>query len=816
MKKEILSYQLFSLFCLIYSQTFTASAYTSQSHVQQGDTLIQRGLESLKRNKPQTALKLFNDAHSIYKKASHPPGFYRASINKSVALKKMGQYYRACTTLTKVLTLDYEYCQSQSGRQLNQSLLEIEINNKLDTTQQLAALHNLGNNLQILGQLESSAIVLKHASSLKPSNHDIHLSLANTYHAQYKRAISQRTLTRDTLTEAQLGLDAKLHAQSAIKLYSNLASSPTHRIHAQLNSLQLLLSLDDSDAFDVVQLHKDSQPLIHPLVKNLLSNDFSQFPEDEAINLQLKLSQLLSKVDRKPITPKISNSLLAEAFNHAQSALVKANTLNDPRLKSQAYGTLGRLYLQSKQQEDAMQVFKQALNLAQANTDDSLAYQWSWHIAQIHEQQKNRTQALTAYDTSIQHLERVRTKLISATSDLQFSYQESVEPVYTEYLQLLLDSPSPDLELVLSTHQQLQVAELENYLKCGRLNVTDVNQPQQSDSATRIHIFQLEDKVDIIVQNSEGLYRHQPNSDIVMEEVFNLVVMLDNDNTYLIPESRIKKSSQALYQQILGPIKQYLPTSGLLIFHLDSHFQNLPMGLLHDGQTYLIEKYSVQTALSVQLRQAQTKDLSQMNVLFAGLSDSAPSFNQPNVPRNLNPLPEVEAELEGVAKASNLESSLLNHEFTTDRLETALRQDTEVVHIATHGLFSSDLSKTMLLAYNQPINALEFHNMLNRKRHNSHASLELLILSACQTAKGDKKSALGLAGIATQAGSRNTLASLWLADSSATTELISVFYQELKDNSSKAKALQQAQLKLIRSEDYSHPFFWGNFILVGN
>lgn len=813
---KIRSYQLFSLFCLVCSQTFTTSAFASQSQIQQGDALFRSGLQFLKRNQPQRALRLFEDAHATYKKANHPLGFYRASINKSVALKKMGQYYRACITLAKVLTLDHEYCQSQSGRQLNQTLLEIEINNELDTTQQLAALHNLGSNLQILGKLESSEIILKHASSLESSNRDIQLSLANTHHAQYKRAISQIDLTTDTLTEYQLGSDAKAHAKAAIKLYGNLASSPTHHLHAQLNSLQLILSLDDSDAFDVVELRKDSQSLIHPLVNDLLSNDFSQFPEAKAINLQLKLSQLLSEVDQKPITPKISNSLLTEAFNHAKAALLKANTLNDPRLKSQAYGTLGKLYLRSQQQEDAMQVLKQALNLAQANKDDSLAYQWSWHIAQIHQQQGRQTQALTAYDTSIQHLEQVRTQLISATSDLQFSYQESVEPVYTEYLQLLLASPSPDLERVLSTHQQLQVAELENYLKCGRLNVTDVSKLQQPDPTTRIHIFKLEDKVEIIVQSPEGLYRHQPDSEIVMREAFNLVLMLDNNNTHLMPESEIIKDSQALYNQILGPIKQYLPTSGLLVFHLDSHFQNLPMGLLHDGQTYLIEKYPVQTALSVQLRQAQTRELSQMNVLFAGLSDAAPSFNQPNVPSNLNPLPEVKAELEKVAKTSNLTSSLLNSEFTTDRLETAMGQETEVVHIATHGLFSSDPSKTMILAYNQPINAQDFHDMLNKKRHNGHASLELLILSACQTAKGDKKSALGLAGIATQAGSRNTLASLWLADSSATTELISTFYQELKNNSPKAKALQQAQLKLLRSEYYSHPYFWGNFILVGN
>lgn len=799
-------YQILSLLCLVSSQAFTTPTFASPSNIQQGDDLVQRGLQSLNGNQLDQALQSFEEAYSIYKESNHLLGWNRALINKSVALKRMGQYYQACTTLAKVLSLDRKICQQQSGKNLSQTSLKKQSKTGLDTNQKTAALHNLGNTLRLLGQLESSAIALKQAYSLNSAEHkNVQLSLANTYQAQYKAAINQLSLSSDPVSEADAVNTAQTQAQKAITLYDDIASSPSHGVHAKLNSLQLILHLGKSKAPGLVELHQQSQHLIDPFFKSLLSDDFSQFPENEAINLQLKLSELLSESDQT-----------TEAFNHARAALIKADALQDFRLESLSYGTLGKIYLQSEQLDDATKVFKTALQLAQANKEDSLAYQWSWQIAQIHQQQGHQTQAISAYDSSIQHLDRVRTTLISANSDLQFNYKESVEPVYIEYLKLLLSSPKPNLQLVLETHQQLQVAELENFLKCSKLDVMGVDKPQSSQQASRIHIFKLGDQIEVIAQTPQGIYRHQPDAVALEGDLLNFLQLLEGQQFRKTPQTVIPEYAQTIYQHLLGPIQSQLPTSGDLIFHLDSHFQNLPMSLLHDGQDYLIKNYSIQIALNTQLRQAQPTRLEKINVLFAGLSEVSPSFNQPNVPRNLNPLPEVQQELEEVSQTSNLLSSLLNAEFTADRLQTAINPDTKIVHIASHGQFSSDPRQTFLLAYDKPIHAKAFHDLLNEKSEIGQASLELLILSACQTAKGDRRSALGIAGLAVQAGSKNTLASLWLADSKSTTELITLFYQGLDLGLSKAEALQKAQIQLIDSGQYAHPYYWGNFILVGS
>lgn len=792
-------YQVLSLVLLILVPS-PATAVTSSPTNQQGDSLIHEGLQYLNTNQPQKALQRFQDAEAVYEDAQDSKGFNGARINQSIALKRLGQYYRACSVLTEVLTLNREICQRQSNNSLSiPDLYELG----LGPEQQLAALQNLGNNLQLLGQLKSSVTVLKRATTLDPTHPDIVLSLANSYQSQYKDAINKLSISIDPSSEASATNTAQEKALEAISLYTSLDSRPSHRVHAQLNTLQVIQHLKTIKSSSLRPVYQQSQHLIQPYISDLTSTDFGQFHEVDAVNLELKLSGLLNEL-----------GMTTEAFHHARSALDRANVLQDSSLRSQAFGTLGKIYLEVDQLKDAKTVFSKALKLAQSSNDDSLAYQWSWQLAQIYQQSGQRTDAIAAFDTTISHLDQVRTMLISANSDLQFSYKSSVEPVYQEYIKLLLSSPSPNYQLVLDTHQQLQVAELENYLKCGKL-VAQSSEQQASYTAT-VHILDLNGQIEVITQTPEGIFRHQPDSTIVQQELFKLLTLFDGGSVEEISEAHFLRNAQILYRELLAPLSEHLPPTGDLLFVLDSRFQNLPLSLLHDGQGYLIQNYSVTNSLNTYLQTSKPQGLKSLNVLFAGLSQESPSFNSPVVPRDLSALPEVDEELQKVKQISQKFTSLVNRDFTTDRLKAAIYQESPIIHIASHGQFSSDPQKTFLLAYNEPINAQRFHDLINQKSELGQATLELLILSACETAKGDRRSALGITGLAIQAGSKNTLASLWLAESRATTELITAFYQGLKDGRSKAQALQQAQIKLLESKDYWHPYFWGNFILVGS
>ncbi len=143
-----------------------------------------------------------------------------------------------------------------------------------------------------------------------------------------------------------------------------------------------------------------------------------------------------------------------------------------------------------------------------------------------------------------------------------------------------------------------------------------------------------------------------------------------------------------------------------------------------------------------------------------------------------------------------------------------------MVHIATHGQFSSEPDQTYILAWKKLLKLKDLENLIRRSVPNQSSPIELLILSACETAKGDKRATLGLAGMAVRAGARSTLATLWPVRDESTAKLMQEFYRQLKNNPqiTKAEALQQAQLALWKNEtlEWYLPYFWASYVLVGN
>ncbi len=160
---------------------------------------------------------------------------------------------------------------------------------------------------------------------------------------------------------------------------------------------------------------------------------------------------------------------------------------------------------------------------------------------------------------------------------------------------------------------------------------------------------------------------------------------------------------------------------------------------------------------------------------------------------------------------------LENKDFLIPKMQRELTEQTySIVHIASHGQFVSDVKQSFLLTFNDKLtmDGLERFIGLSQYRENP---VELLTLSACQTAAGDDRAALGLAGIAVKAGARSALATLWFINDQASALLISAFYEQLLNPGlSKAKALQQAQLQLLADRRYRHPSYWSPFLLIGN
>lgn len=814
----------------VHAQDQSQSAIKSQAQI-----LTQQGHQQLDQGQAYAALASWQQAQKLYRQADYPEGITGSLINQSLALQEMGHQINSCRTLLEALELELWVCQSpRTGAELPENpekLLTQALQQQPDQRVVAVGLQSLGDVLRLLGKPDESKVVLQQALfkatrlSL-PETNAIRLSLANTERSLYERSQNQYQTTEEPIANATALMNAQAQFRETLRLYRQVSAASNNEqagpaLQAQLNQLRLLLDLDEwvkSTGKGVPPLQAllaETQPQIKPLVDQLLPAEFSQLPAQASIYARLNFADSLITLQQSNLNQLVEKSL-PSALQQAQEALRLAEQIDNHRAKSSALGTMGIIYLQNGQTAIAQQQLEAALAQAQAVQAWDLAYQWQEGLGQLYEQVGQRDQAISSFKAAVESLERVRANLVSVDADLQFSFKEKVEPVYRNYMRLLLAAPNPDLKQVIRTNEQLQIAELENFLQCGKLDQVSLSEVNQtSNPAIVIHVLNLGNQYEVIVRSPNGsLHHHTPEAAVVKTNADNLLLNLQDSQFAATAEEDFLANSQALYQQFILPLKPYLPPSGTLVFVLDSVFQTLPMAMLHDGQDYLLQNYNVATTLGSQLRQPQALKSRKPRALIAALSEKSPSFQDSNAPKNLSPLPEVEREVAGVE--NNTRSTvLLNEAFSGDRLQKEINSSTfPVLHLTTHGQFSSDPEQTVLLAWNQAINVRELDRLF--RSNGNQKSIELLVLSACQTAKGDERSALGIAGVAAQAGARSTLASLWLVDAKATAMLMETFYQGLSRGLPKAESLQQAQLSLLAKSEFSHPAYWAGFILVGS
>jgi CHAT domain-containing protein len=244
-----------------------------------------------------------------------------------------------------------------------------------------------------------------------------------------------------------------------------------------------------------------------------------------------------------------------------------------------------------------------------------------------------------------------------------------------------------------------------------------------------------------------------------------------------------------------------------LVFVPDGALRLLPWAALHDGQQFLIEKYALAITSSLTLTEPRPLARDGVRVLAAGMGGAVEDFP---------PLPCVQEELRGIQRLYG-GTLLLDQDFGPERLDTTLCTGRfSMVHIASHSHFAPDAAQSFLITAQGKLTMERLAQVVGRLRFRAEP-IELLTLSACETARGDDRAALGLAGVAIQAGARSALATLWLVADEAAAVLMHKFYQHLQEpGMSRACALQQAQRTLLTHPQYADPFFWAPFLLINN
>lgn len=302
------------------------------------------------------------------------------------------------------------------------------------------------------------------------------------------------------------------------------------------------------------------------------------------------------------------------------------------------------------------------------------------------------------------------------------------------------------------------------------------------------------------------------------------------------PKTAQWPAARMLYDWIIAPLEPYLEEAEIdtLLFCLDEGLRSMPLAALHDGERFLVEKYNFSVIPSVSLTNASYEGVKDARVLALGISE----FADPHQPDLLN----VPAEVRSIEELWQGES-FLNGASTFENLKAARdRNSYQIIHLATHADFQSQ-SDSYIQFWDNKVSL----DLLRELEWYKQPQVELLVLSACRTAVGGDRegdSELGFAGLAVRAGVKSALASLWNVSDVGTLGLMVEFYQNLKSTPIKAEALRQAQLAMLRGEvkiegsglqgstrrlslsssatriaignDFSHPYFWAGFTMVGS
>jgi CHAT domain-containing protein len=701
------------------------------------------------------ALEAWQQAQKYYHQADDRLGELGSQINQAQALQSLGFYRRS----------------KQQLEEINQSLAAMP-----DSTIKISALRELGVALQVIGDLTESRAALFESLAI----------------AERLGATTEKSATLMSLGQTAMDWGDRPAALTLFEQAEQAAINPSEQLQARLSLLNLYLEEAQENKL---------KTLIPQIYQQIIELPTSRTSVYAAINLAANLNPLASQ-DRV-LSPQQLSGLLSQAVRSAKD-------LQDPQAEAYALTQWGQLYAKNKQWAEAYQLTQKSLTLARTLQADDIASQAAWQLGRILKQQGKTQEAIAAYTEAVHSLRSLRSDIATINPDIQFSFRESVEPVYRELVALLLSDRPNDHPNATTLNQarelieSLQLAELDNFFREACLDA----QPQQIDQvdpqAAIVYPIILPDRLAVIWSIAGQLHYHTtpiaaPEVNRTLREYLAAIHPATDSAERL-------RLSQQLYDWLIRPAEAQLANTQTLVFVLDGLMRSVPIAALHDGKQYLIEKYAVTLSPGLQLIAARSLTQQGNRAVVAGISEARHGFSA---------IPAVVSEVKDIGQRV-ASSTLLNQEFTGKALEQRVKNSqAEIVHLATHGQFSSRVENTFLLTWEGRLGVQELASLL-KSRENKQA-IELLVLSACETASGDDRAVLGLAGLAVKSGARSTLATLWSVRDTATALLMNRFYDYLGEPGiSKAEALRKAQLALIADPEYDQPFFWSPFVLVGN
>ncbi|MEO1126031.1 MAG: CHAT domain-containing protein [Cyanobacteria bacterium J06639_16] len=825
----------------------------STETVESADVLVEQGRLLYERGDWEQALATWQAATQRYQALNDDVGMTGSLLNQTKALTLGGHYRQACETILKAIDTEVRRCDFSEPTAMTAVMTAIQTES--DPTLQVLKFVSLGNVLKLNGYLpqaeEALEAAIAHVPTAAPPEiaAKVLLSLGKVEQLRYQQSLQLYRQTQEPDDQARafaFASQALTSYQRAESLLVDRSIDPGLKLQATAQMLDLLIQLQQPSTGVQEAASRLDGPLtlgrevslialIQAQLEGLQTVDWQALsPSRSLIDSQLSLAQSLIVLWTLPeVTQTVTLTPTADIEPLLQRAEAAAIALQDMAAHSQTLGIRGHLYEvwgkhtgTSEFWQQAQKSTQQALALAQSRQASYLAYQWSWQLGRLYQQAPHSDPevAIAYYQAAVDTLTDVRQDLLALNPEVRFALRDNSEPLYREFILLLLDSPagsSPsqsNLRQAIREVDALQLAQLEDFLSCNLTQQVALEQAHTDLTAAIVYPIILPEQLAVVVQF--------PDSEILR---FYRTALPAIDANQLLDNLRLEverpfltqtffQQSQQIYDWLIRPMEAELAAQTIetLVFVADGALRNVPLSILHDGQQFLIEKYAIALSPGLTLPTSQPLSESNLRALAFGLSETRPDF----LPHEgFAPLENVATEL-AIIQDQLPSQQRLNQSFTGNSLQGLVRDDpAPVVHLATHGQFSSNPDDTFLLAWDRRLTLADLSQLLSSRT--DQTAIELLMLSACKTATGDSRATLGLAGVAIQSGARSTIASLWSVDDVATTELMGHFYQALTTPSAgtpvtRAQALRQAQLALLNNPNFRAPIYWSAFVLVGN
>lgn len=782
---------------------------------------------------------------AYYRQAGNRQQVGRMLIEQSQVYNSLGQPRKAIALLCGVLqgepeqeqskAVEKSVCQEESALQIARSLQ--------DKIGEAGALGSLGEAYRMVGYYDRAIDYLNRAEKIAPKGYDFLVlnSLGNAYVSRAQRwALRADSARQSQVPKAnEFEQQSKSDYQAALNKFQSSFDKAGEQSNqfAQIRAVMNLIQFYYRTQAEQAKVDKAVEKAL-ALLEKLPDSTSKVYITVDLANLPVVTERLTS-----PLTQPLHQRQLPDEQAKAllEDAVKIAQNLQDYRSESFANGALGHFYECHQEYNKALELTLEALWQADQNllAKDSF-YLWQWQAGRIFRAQENKSEAVKAYQQAFDTLEEIRSDILEADKDLQFDFRDVVEPLYRELAQLRLESAlllpvkaetrKEQLTSALKTIDSLKQAELQNYFgnDCVRAaisNSKNVDEFLKEDTAVFSSIV-FDDRTAILLTLPNGnkqLEWIDEKREVLEKDIkeFRQSVI---DGVITISDVEIKQKAQNLYNKIFGKFNLTVDLARdkikTLIFIQDSFLRSIPMAALYDGKQYLIEKYAIANTLSLSLAAPKKLNRQESKALILGVTTKA-KVDEKEYPV----LPEVKSEINKVKKEFPGSISLVNNNFNLNTLEKELGKTVyPIIHISTHAQFGTIAENTFLVAGNNNKLTIKQLETALRGAYGSSNSIELLTLTACQTAVGDDRATLGLAGVALQVGVKSALATLWSVNDESTFDLISEFYTNLSNSGmSKAEALRQAQIRLINAKkipgvnkQYDNPAYWAPFILSGN